>query len=151
MDAADRCRQLNEAAAKYDYWDMPLLGAYSDAFFGRLVFFHEYDENSVVKYTFCECYKIQFLHAEEQLQNAGKRRWPPENYTYPQIDYFLHDISFLPRQEGANTLIECRVDAGIACLSVLCGRAGIELKSVGELTPEERVNIVLWDGAGETD
>ena len=150
MNIADRCKELNDTACSYDYWDARLLGAYSDAFLSRLVLFQENDEKSVVRYSFGECYQIQFIHADEEVQTAGRHRWPPENYTYPQIDYFIHDISFSPKQQGSNTLIECRVDAGIATLYILCGRAEIQLLNIEELPPKERANIVLWDGAGGT-
>lgn len=145
MNSIDYCKKIKETAWSYEYCDAKMLGAFSFGFLSKFVFFHEYSETSIVKYTFDECYNICFSHIEEEIKNTSKRKWKPSCYTFSQIDYFIQDISFSLKREGENDLFECNIDIAIAKLYILCGNITIQLKKISELTPMEREMIVLPD------
>ena len=139
MDSGDK----NAIAGQYDYYEARVLGITAEHFLSKVYLYHEYDCHTVVKYTFTECYRLDFSHADEQVGQLEKSKWKPEFYTYGQIDYFIQDIHISKKMYGSHALYQCGLDFGIARLEILCRDVAIEKLALARLSEAEKRNFVV--------
>lgn len=133
----------NTIAEQYDFYEARVLGITAEHFLSKVYLYHEYDCHTVVKYTFTECYRLDFSHAAEQVDHLEKSKWKPEFYTYAQIDYFIQDIDISKKMYGTNFLYQCSLDFGIARLEILCRDVTIEKLALLQLSEAEKRNFVV--------
>lgn len=133
----------NAIAQQYDFYEARVLGLSAEHFLSKVYMYHEYDCHNVVKYTFMECYHVDFSHASEQAEHLEKSKWKPEFYSYTQIDYFIQDVDISKKMFGCNYLYQCNLDFGIARLKVLCRNVEIEKLALDQLSDAEKKNFVI--------
>lgn len=146
IDSGDK----NAIARQYDFYEARVLGINAEHFLSKVYLYHEYDCRTVVKYTFAECYHLDFSHASEQVDHLEKSKWKPEFYTYAQIDYFIQDIDISKRMYGSHALYQCSLDFGIARLKVLCRDVTIEKLALSQLSEAEKRTFVALPTGKQT-
>lgn len=139
IDSGDK----NAIARQYDFYEARVLGITAEHFLSKVYLYHEYDCRTIVKYTFTECYHLDFSHAGEQAEHLEKSKWKPEFYTYAQIDYFIQDIDISKRMYDSHALYQCSLDFGIARLEILCGDIAIEKLALSQLSEAEKRTFVV--------
>ena len=133
----------NAIPQQYDFYEARVLGLSAAHFLSKVYLYHEYDDRAVIKYTFLECYHVDFSHAREQAERLEKSKWKPEFYTYTQIDYFIQDLDIFPKPCGDSVLYQCSLDFGIARLAILCRDVKIEKRALSQLREDEKGAFIL--------